>query len=367
VNEQEFQRLCSAIEKYGLDNISTLSRYARIPVETARYMVWYELPKRYLFPCVDIDYRRIGLGRLTLLLEASNKHDMPTIEDYLKKNAGLVFGARVVPNMSYFAILAIPLGEQHKLKLELTQLTESKIIESYAMSEIQWMKYVSFNPKFYDLKQRRWLLEWQDLALNLRLHRESPLDAYSPEGKRGQREEKRAAVDLKDLLILKEFQRRVPRSLSKLAHELDLDSHNIRYHYMKHARWAIRGYFLRMAPKESTEYQSSLVFCYEHACEEFCLPRARTIAISLPFTTSEWRSKEGYYWTVSCPGECTNTLLRFVSEKFSELPGKLKFFILDSKTEYNDVLPYHLFDGKNNKWKYDPKIHIEKLVSIDSS
>ena len=164
------------------------------------------------------------------------------------------------------------------------------------------------------------------------------------------------AVDHKDLLILRAFQRRVPRSISKLEHIIRSDQHSLRYHYNKHVKSLIRRYYLKVVPQES-DYQNLFLFVYEPQSERE-LAQARRIALSLPFTTVEWKTNREYAWLALWPGEYVNAAFGYLDQKITRLPGQLKHFLIDSKTELTQMLPCELFDDAAGIWKYEPKISL---------
>ena len=109
----------------------------------------------------------------------------------------------------------------------------------------------------YDFKGKNWKFNWEDLDKN-----HEPL--IIPDIK----EDKSPIIDYKDILILKELQQGVPRTLSKLSKRIGLDQHNLRYHYKTHVRRTISGYYLRLLPSDSGKYCSSVLFSLEFQNEK---------------------------------------------------------------------------------------------------
>ena len=343
MKDKTFHRLLEGIRRYGLENVSTLSKWIDIPVETARYMIWEELPKHHISVGITVNLPRIGLGRWMLQFTPTDKGYTPPIEDLLRDGAGLMYLARGMPSNSGVAILGIPFGEHYKLREQLEQLRSSGVIESYSLEEIEWLRNVSFNPLFFDFKTRTWKFEWEEVE-------KSKEPVLAPEAK----EEQAPIVDYKDILILKELQQSVPRTLSKLSGAIGLDQHNLRYHYKSHARRAIAGYYLRLVPTESSKYQSTMIFIFDPINEK-SLEDARCVALTIPFTQRVWRTERHYCWHVSCPGEHTNGVLSYINEKFVKIPGTLRAVTVDSNTEYLGSIPHTLFNEERGAWCYEPK------------
>ena len=161
-------------------------------------------------------------------------------------------------------------------------------------------------------------------------------------------------MDYKDILILKELQQGVPRTLSKLSKRIGLDQHNLRYHYKTHVRRTISGYYLRLLPSDSGKFCTSVLFSLEFQNEK-SLADARSIALRIPFTQKVWKTERNYCWLAQCPGEHTSGMLRYVNSKFLKIPGKLKVSYIDPMTEFFGAIPHSLFDEDKGTWKYEPK------------
>jgi hypothetical protein len=334
-------RLFQAIRRYGLDNLSTLSKWTGIHVESARYMIWKELPKRNIEVGVSVNLASIGLSRWLLEFKSTNKTYAQPILNALRNNrGGLLYTARQVPENSSFAVIAIPFGEDFKLRKELESLSEAGIIEHYSLEEIEWMCYLSFDPTFYDFNQRRWRFKWSDLDGR----KEPPLTPYTKGGP--------IQVDYEDIMILKEFTEKVPRTISKLSRDIKLPHYNVRYHYINHARLAIEGYYVKLMPSVKNQ---PLKFVYEIANER-SLIEAKTVATSIPFTSCVWKTEKTYGWTMYCPEEHISGLLNYVNQKFMRIPGRLRLLMVDRSSEYYGSIPYQLFDELSGKWCYSPKI-----------
>jgi len=343
LKERAAHKLIEGISRYGLENVSTLSKWAEIPVETARYMIWEELPKRHVQVKITVNLPRIGLGRWMLQVTPAQKSYADGIDTFLKDSAGPMYVGRILPDNSSVSMLGIPFGEQYKLREELAHLRSSNIIESYSLDEVEWIRDVSLNPAMYDFKTKNWKFNWEDLDKN-----REPL--ITPDIK----EDKAPMVDYKDILILKELQEGVPRTLSKLSKHIGLDQHNLRYHYKTHVRRTISGYYLRLLPSDSGKFCTSILFSLELQNEK-SLADARSVSLRIPFTQKVWKTERNYCWLSQCPGEHTSGLLRYVNSKFMKIPGKLKVSYIDPMTEYFGAIPPSLFDEDKGIWKYEPK------------
>lgn len=343
MKERAAQKLIDGISRYGLENVSTLSKWVEIPVETARYMIWEELPKHHVSVKITVNLPRIGLGRWMLQVTPAQKNYADGIDAFLKDSAGPMYIGRVLPDNSNVSMLGIPFGEQYKLREQLAHLRSSNLIESYSLDEVEWVRDVSLNPAMYDFKARAWNFDWEDLD-------KSKEPMISPEMK----EDQAPIVDYKDIQILKELQNGVPRTLSKLSKQIDLDQHNLRYHYKTHVRRTISGYYLRLIPPDSGKIYSSILFSIEPQNDR-SLNDARSVSLRIPFTQKVWKTERSYCWLAQCPGDYTSGMLRYVNSKFLKIPGKLKISFIDPTTEYFGAIPHTLFDEDRGMWKYEPK------------
>ena len=341
-------RLFEAIQLRGLENLSVLAETAGIPLESARYMVWHELPKHFIAYEVEIDYEALGLGRWIMEFTPGTANN-----GVLGGDAGVIYSARVIPANSNFSVLAIPRGCHYELLSQMEHLVKTGAIKNYSLREIQSTRNVSFNASFYNFRESRWGFTWKNVEKYQRELRANSFAEF-PEKKNTS-----LAFDYKDLLILREFQKMIPRSISKLGRRLEIDQHNIRYHYNRHARSAILGYRLKVIP-EKPKTRSAFLFRFSQANGD-ALGEARSIALSLPFTESEWSTTDREYcWSASCPGEYANEFLRFTSSKLSQIRGNLRFLTLDSASEFRGTIPYQFYDERCQKWNYSPEISPNK-------
>ncbi len=167
-------------------------------------MIWEELPKHYITVGITVNLPRIGLGRWMLYFKPVEKLYTPAIENFLKEETGLMYLGRVLPNNCSFATFGIPFGEHYKLRDQLEHLRNSNIIGSDSLDEIEFLRNVSFNSNFYDFKERSWKFNWDEVDQ----FKEPLITPDLPE-------DQAPVVDYKDILILKELQQSVPRTLSK--------------------------------------------------------------------------------------------------------------------------------------------------------
>ena len=346
MKEKAAQKLIEAISRYGLENVSVLSKHVNIPVETARYMIWEELPKHHITIRLTLNLPKIGLGRWMLQVTPAQKSHADLIDAFLKAS-GALYVSRVVPETATLSILAIPFGEQYKLREQLAHLRSQNIVESYSLDEVEWVRSVTINPTMYDFRQREWNFTWDEVD-----------KIKEPLATAEMKDDQPLSVDYKDILILKELQQVIPRTLSKLSRKIGLDQHNLRYHYKSHVRRAIQGYSLRLIHTDSIDTYSTILFTHEVQNEK-SLAELRAISLRIPFSQKAWKTEKNYCWITRCPGRYTSGLVRYVNEKFVRIPGKIRMSYIDSRSEYLGTIPYNLFNEEKGAWMYEPKAPLQ--------
>jgi DNA-binding Lrp family transcriptional regulator len=348
LNQNSLKKILKAVERLGLDNISALSEETGIPIETLRYMIWKELPKHGIDIGVSLDLARIGLQSYFLRVHPEQKGFADAIESLLKSSKGIMKLNRIMPTNSFTGFACVPFGQERLLSSTLERLVESNIVKQFTLEQVEWTRNVSLNLDFYDFETKGWNIDWS-LITNT-THVSPVMSGRKP---RNPDPSLLPRVDYKDLMILSEFQKKIPRTISELSKRTGVDAFNLRYHYNHHARCAIRSFYSRMLAQTLKQGYSSFDFIYtisgQHSFAE-----ARNIALSLPFTTSEWKSAKEYGWSVSCPGEYSNEAQRFVTGKFAKIQGSLSLLLTDSTSRFISTLPYEFFDETNERWKSEP-------------
>lgn len=351
-SNDHLDRLLQAIRINGLDNITALSEEADLPTETARYMIWYELPKRNLGVEVEVNFERIGLKRWMLEFVPSDGLKATGMNGILGNDVGITYSARVLPRSSFVSLLGIPLGQHYKLWMKLEELVRNGTIKRYSLQEIQSLTRPTLNHSFFDLRRGNWHFDWKDVE-NYRNTLISD-GKISTDAESGSPKIENAIVDYKDLLILREFQKRIPRSITKVTKSIGGDHHSMRYHYNHHVKQVISGYRIKVLPENLGKW-ASFLFTFVPASQE-SQPPIRSVALSLPFTTAEWSSQNRYNWIASCPGEYSSEMLHYIDSATGKIKGNLEISILDTKTEFHATVPYLAYDEARGEWNYEPKI-----------
>ena len=105
LKEKAAHKLIDGINRYGLENVSTLSKWVEIPVETARYMILGRAAKAPRPVKITVNLPRIGLGRWMLQVTPTQKSYADGIDTFLKDSAGPMYIGRVLPDNSSVAFL----------------------------------------------------------------------------------------------------------------------------------------------------------------------------------------------------------------------------------------------------------------------
>src|SRR5579859_4409292 len=169
LKQKQFHKLVQAISRFGLDNVTILADYSDIPIETARYMIWHELPQHYISVGVDIDFSRVGLTQWMVKIDAARKLDKDFIASFFHDEIGVTSLLSVMLTNSLAMLVAIPENQHHKLERILEYLETSKVIQKYSMNKIEWIRHVSLDPSHYDLQKRKWTFDWKNIELESRI------------------------------------------------------------------------------------------------------------------------------------------------------------------------------------------------------
>src|SRR5579875_3683584 len=223
-----------------------------MPVESTRYMIWHELPRHHISIEPEIDLERIGLKTWMLNITPARNSVIASSNGILGPSTGVVYAAKIIPGNSFIAFLAIPKEEQDKLTVLLGQLGKEGFIQNYSLEPVSFFGHIPLNGIFYDFTRRMWSFSWKDVESYEEQLRQKELSQLSIANDPTEHE-RIYDFDQKDILILKEFQKRIPRSISKLSKVLGIDQHNLRYHYNEHARPAIIKYNIRTLPEKPEE------------------------------------------------------------------------------------------------------------------
>src|SRR5487761_568811 len=215
------ETLLTGIHKYGLENISKLSEHVDIPTETARYMIWKELPAHSIGIGVSIDLSKIGLERWISEIQPRNKGLVDAVESILKDDLGLLYMARTMPAHTQIALFGIPFGEENKLRDQLERLRQMNLLERFTLEKAQQFSEVSFNPSFYDFQKSEWSFRLDDVD-RYEMQQSIASASLASSNKGNDKHNYSTSVDYKDLLILKSFQEQMPKRLSDLSNRIGI-------------------------------------------------------------------------------------------------------------------------------------------------
>ena len=361
--------MLDAIRVHGVDNISMLAERADLRIETARYQIWHELPSRGIGIDVELDFGLMGLetweARINL---PENVKKARTILEYLKGECGAIYGTEVLPAGRILAIVPIPVYGEHRLKRILDWLVSMNQVEAYELRKMNWFQSVSLNLDCYDLSEGTWNIDWDLIQRRMMTTLASKKNLPLPGS---QSACTYSTIDSKDLSLIHGLQVRLPSAISKLAESAGLDQFNARYHYNKHVKRYVKGYCIRAKQTRRQSLSVPFLFSYSSSAtrtkdgeeEVSDFPRIRACALSLPFTTAEWKTEANntYAWLVACPPEYIADTFRYVSKNTrpsSPQRGELRYDMLDATSEFKQPLPAQMFDQAKNRWRFEPKISL---------
>src|SRR5579875_575855 len=361
MNQQSGRALLDAIKIHGVENVSLLASLAGLGTETTRYQVWHELPSRGIKSDVEFNFKLMGLERWILRVDFPNHVDAKTIVDFLRQEAGATYGAQVLPGRCIMALMLIPTYEEYHLRRILDWLVSMSYIEAYELERMNWFRSISLNLDYYDIREGAWDIDWNSVEKTLLTKKKLAL----PES---QSTRTPPVLDAKDIHLIQRLQMKLPSSISKLAVSAELNQFNARYHYNNHVKRYVEGYCVRAKQNHRRQRNPDATFLFSYMLEGLCdLAEVRACALALPFTTTEWKTDNTYFWLVSCPPEYIAATFRYVSKHTCGLKGKFDYEMFDEASEFNQPIPGHMFDEMRNKWRFEPRISLNLFhTSFDS-
>lgn len=233
----EDAKLVEAIKKVGPRNVALLSRLTRLHPETVRYKVKHRFGRAGFKIHAEAAYDRLGLSLLWATIRFQPEYeDLGSKLLYRMGEVGhLVYYGKVIPQVHYKALLAVPLGKGHVYGGLLAKLRGIGVIRDFSIEEAtDWRNY-SMNPKFFNFQSRRWEVDWGEVEAQ-----KPPASSPSSAGQVH-------PLDIQDLLIIKELQKDARQHYVSIAKSLHVNEKTLMYHVNSHveAFGLVRGYEFR--------------------------------------------------------------------------------------------------------------------------
>jgi DNA-binding Lrp family transcriptional regulator len=360
----QFALLVDAVQKYGIDNISQISRQIGIPIETVRYKIKKQLPSLGINVQLRFDHNRLGLRLFFGELEFTEDVEQRALQIFSKLHevAFLTYYARELGNPCYTVSFAVPFGLVDEWQRFLNKLIPLKVLQNYSVKEIAWRRLISISPENFDFANKSWTLD----AFRRTISKDEKVlpcvdlkERFSPD---------MAAVNIDkiDLLIIKELEKNAALQLSKMSKILKINEKTIGYHYRKHVRMLTPQTYFAWAGDASDERNGVVLLRYIFDGLTFQeLEGCRRIFSNFPFTWGESGGRGGYYAAeVMMPQNYYSWTTHFLRTKLAREYHKAKLIFLDANDDRWYTVPYYLFDKEIGGWYFDEHKAINEVLKI---
>ena len=340
-------RIIEAISLEGPQNVSRLSRMLGAHQETVRYKIKSRFKRLGFRIHADVDYRKLGLAlhwaaiRFTPgYLASANK-----ILAALNETGYLTYFAKIIPQGSYVALFALPVGSGGDYRDFLKRLKKMGIVESYSFEEALISRHNTMNPRYFNFHSGLWEVDWN------RVRSEAPRPLAIPAKKQA------VPVDRYDLLIIKELQKNALQHLVEIGRNLKVNQKTLEYHNRTHVQRQelIPSYNVRWARdiESSVAHSVQLARLTARGLTPKEYVRLQAAVSKIPFLWAEDLLKDGtYIATLLIPAQEAVTTFHYLAAEAPNLDSKLTVGYIIPRDACLFTIPYHMFDGE---WKFDQR------------
>jgi DNA-binding Lrp family transcriptional regulator len=359
----EFGKIIAAIDRYGIRNISQLARVTHIPTETVRYKVSKQFRRFGLVVDLLVSERRLGLQKYFVEIELKSgvgKINERSLFECLHEQAYLFCGVKELLGNRFSAIFLVPPSIQPKWLQFIEWLRRQKTILTVDFTPFDWSRSASVNSRFLNLKSGKWVIDWGRLSKKRDEIKEYEIEQVEKDPQQ--------RYDSLDMLILRELHTDVTQALSDIADKLKINKKTLSYHYRKHVKAALSGYGVRWVGVNSHENSTESIlarFTFKNVRRKTEIAQLREVFSTLPFTNSEYISKEGgvYSTDVLIPAANFTSCLRYLGGSIAVFLSKMRMSLLDRRTEVRYPIPYKLFKDEEG-WVFDKQEAINRVSKV---
>jgi hypothetical protein len=228
----DMSSIIEAVKKYGVSNISLISRECGIPIETVRYRLNNQIPSLGLTFHFRFNLGRLGLkgfhARLQFKPEAEKFAD--SILREMHEVCFLTYHARELTGAGYATRFAVPFNLVPEWEGYMEGLRNAGILDSYSTKKIDWRRLLSFQPSYFDFHNEEWVIDWEQVKKNslMAAPPQQPMEFTPSDGS--------INVDWTDLAIIKELQKDALSQLSEISRSIHVNEKTVGYHFRKHVK-----------------------------------------------------------------------------------------------------------------------------------
>jgi DNA-binding Lrp family transcriptional regulator len=341
-------KILKELAKHGPRNVSNLAKATHLPITTVRFRLKKMIDNGLLLVTVNPNLPRLGLAKAFLVTDSKlGRH-----KDVLERIMGADYWNYIIRCFGkmdgYCAYFAFPARQREELEEYFRRVYSDGVLSSYKLLWITNSHYVSPDFTWYDFRERKWKLqwdEWVDQIHNVSEHLPDVLE--DPENFE-------AMADKADLLIIKELEKDATIDLKKLAEMLKITPQSVGSRYQKHVveRKLIANYNVDIYPfpiDVSDLFNSVIDFKNEEALGRFVnASRGKPFVVSYAKVIGKNSLVTNFYILKREFSNLIETLNRLYREK---LINNFSYVTLDPTSYNRQTIAYKNFE--DGKWTCD--------------
>jgi hypothetical protein len=346
--------------EYG-PQINRIARELRIHKETARY--WYKeklLKKGYTMTAVP-NYEKLGLGRIVVLAEFSEKFT-PYADAILMAMSELCYlssFAKTLTEDSYSIQANVPREFTNDWIRFMWALKQRGLFDSIRVVPFEWVRIVPMRSDLYDFEHDSWQYDWTS-----KLKVEPDSASFTPSG--------RGKFDQVDLGVIKQLQIDPETTLFEISPKLQVNYKTLSWHNRVHVvgNDLIKGYLVNWAgTRYDPKLEKALHRRHRYMWIELLITdvteneRMELMAKvnRLPFI---WLEAGGlnYFAQIAFPSEMMTEALGFIKEVVSPVKQKATWRFMDQANALRFSLAPGLYNHEAKKWNFE---QVELLNKFD--
>jgi DNA-binding Lrp family transcriptional regulator len=337
--------IIEAVQRVGPRNVALLSRMTGLHAETIRYKLKSSYRRSGLRIHAGVDYERLGLRLVwcNLTFESPYSQSAVGLLHKMGEVGHLVYYGRVIPKGHFAVLLALPEGGMNEYEALFGRMKERGMLKHYSTAGSPRSFHYSMNPKYFNFQSMSWEVDWETVARD------------KPRAPSGSTKDAPTAVDLYDLLIIKELQKDAQQHLVSVAKKLQVNSKTLMYHYDNHVRsWGlIRDYEVRwMQDIEKSLAHSVLATNITVPVEdEEAEETVRSTFSKIPFIWTDYTLSDGIYsaW-LNVPLADLAATMDYLAKSLPDRSDSIEVSSIKGHDAFFFTIPYHTY---HHGWKVD--------------
>ncbi len=225
--------------RQGPNNLSSIARSLRIPIETVRYRFRKLTQMKILHFEVFAHHSKLGLIRSTVLAKATPESG-PKLEKIFQTVPYWTYVTRYFGNKEgFYGVYALPYANRSDFDSYWKEAVQQGILSEFQTRYTGEFYSVTPNFQWFNFKKHYWVFPWEDWADETT---RSPTAESHPA--LADPREYKSEVDLADLRIIALLQQDAIRGMSEIGKHLGFTTSGVKYHWDNHiiSRGVVDGY-----------------------------------------------------------------------------------------------------------------------------